>query len=149
MAMFTKLRLTMLRRTVYLYISHIVTFSQERRVKCEFHRDRRYQQRSSIMYNFSYPSQGVRCGVPRTYRRASCSNLSGSCPRRSHRRIATRRHSGSPEARIRRFCTLIRSSDRIPAACLSLRLRSGVACTFNASCVGGISESWQPVGVHS
>lgn len=49
------------RRTVHLYISHIVTFvSQERRVKNASFTDRRYQQRSSVMYNFSYPLQGRR-----------------------------------------------------------------------------------------
>lgn len=65
----------------------------------------------------------TQCGVPHTYRRVSYSmNLLGSCPHRNYRCIVIHRHSGILKVRIRHFCILILSSDRIPAACLSLRL---------------------------
>jgi len=106
---------------------HIVIFVSQRKKKkrCEFYS---YQQRSNIMYSVC-SEQITQCGIPHTYRRVSRSTaLSGSCPRRNHRCTAIRRRSVILGARIRRFCTLIRSSDRIPAARPSLRLHSDVAC---------------------
>lgn len=117
--MFTTKLTSMLQRTVYLYIGHIVTFvSQERRIKM------RVLQISVINSNLIYVQFSTRCrekitqcGFSRTYRRVSCLTLLlGSYLRQNHRRIAIRHHSEILEARIRRFCTLIRSSDHIPAA---------------------------------
>lgn len=64
-----------------------------------------------------------------TYRRSFCSSdPSGSCPRPNRHRTATRRRSAILMARMHRFCTLIRPTDRIPAAHLSHRLQVKVSC---------------------
>jgi len=98
----------------YIRTGHIVIFVREKKKRCEFY--------SAINSDLTL------CTVFAGSRsRSAESPLLDSCPRRNHRCTAIRRRSETLRARIRRFCTLIRSYDRIPAR-PSLRLHSDVAC---------------------